>query len=106
MKNILKRIGFRNIGEAENGKAAFKELKNQKYDLILSDWNMPRVTGLELLRMVRSDNELKNTPFIMVTAEAQKNNIIEAVQAGVTNFVVKPFTADTINDKLIQVFSN
>ena len=104
LKNILRQIGFTNIYEADNGKNALNILKKQKFDLILCDWNMPEMSGLELLNEIRSDNELKDTPFVMVTAEAQKNNIIEAVQAGVSNYVVKPFTAETINGKLKKVF--
>lgn len=104
LKNILRQIGFTNIYEADNGKNALNMLKKQKFDLILCDWNMPEMSGLELLNEIRSDNELKDTPFVMVTAEAQKNNIIEAVQAGVSNYVVKPFTAETINGKLKKVF--
>ncbi len=103
LKNILRQIGFTNIYEADNGKNALNILKKQKFDLILCDWNMPEMSGLELLNEIRSDNELKDTPFVMVTAEAQKNNIIEAVQAGVSNYVVKPFTAETINGKLKKV---
>jgi len=106
LKNILRQIGFTNIYEADNGKNALNMLKKQKFDLILCDWNMPEMSGLELLSKVRSDNELKDTPFVMVTAEAQKNNIIQAVQAGVSNYVVKPFTAETITGKLEKVFSS
>jgi len=104
LKNIIRQIGFTNIYEADNGKNALNMLKKQKFDLILCDWNMPEMSGLELLSKVRSDNELKDMPFVMVTAEAQKNNIIEAVQAGVSNYVVKPFTAETISGKLKKVF--
>ena len=106
LKNILRQIGFTNIYEADDGKSALNMLKKQKFDLILCDWNMPEMSGLELLNKVRSDNELKGIPFVMVTAEAQKNNIIEAVQAGVSNYVVKPFTAETINGKLEKVFGS
>lgn len=106
LKNILRQIGFTNIYEADHGKSALTMLKKQKFDLILCDWNMPEMSGLELLSKVRSDNELKDTPFVMVTAEAQKNNIIEAVQAGVSNYVVKPFTAETISGKLEKVFGS
>jgi len=106
LKNILRQIGFTNIYEADNGKNALNMLKKQKFDLILCDWNMPEMSGLELLNKVRSDNELKDMPFVMVTAEAQKNNIIQAVQAGVSNYVVKPFTAETITGKLEKVFSS
>ena len=104
LRNILKQIGFTNIIEADDGKSAFKELKKEKVDLILCDWNMPEMPGIELLNKVRSDDELKDMPFVMVTAEAQKENIVEAVKAGVSNYVVKPFTAETISEKLKKVF--
>jgi two-component system chemotaxis response regulator CheY len=104
LRNILKQIGFTNISEADDGKTALKKLKKDNFDLILCDWNMPEMSGLELLNIVRSDDELKNIPFVMVTAEAQKDNIVEAVKAGVSNYVVKPFTAETISEKLQKVF--
>ena len=106
VRNILKQIGFKNIVEADDGKSALKELKKGKFDLILCDWNMPEMPGIDLLKAVRSDDELKGTPFVMVTAEAQKDNIVEAVKAGVSNYVVKPFTAETINEKLSKVFDS
>lgn len=105
LKNILKQIGLRNISEAENGRAALKELKKEKFDLILCDWNMPEMPGIELLNQVRSDDELKHIPFVMVTAEAKKENILEAVKAGVSSYIVKPFTAETISEKLSKVFA-
>jgi len=104
LKNILKQIGFSNIAEAEDGKTALTQLKNDGFDLVLCDWNMPEMTGLELLKKVRSDDKLKDTPFVMVTAEAQKDNILDAVKAGVSNYVVKPFTAETIEERLKRVF--
>ena len=104
LRNILKQIGFKNIIEADDGKHALKELKKEKVDLIMCDWNMPEMPGIELLKNVRSDDELKNIPFVMVTAEAQKDNILEAVKSGVSNYVVKPFTAETITEKLNKVF--
>ena len=104
LKNILKQIGFTKISEAEDGKNALNMLKEQKFDLVLCDWNMPEMPGIELLKQVRADDGLKDMPFIMVTAEAQKDNIIQAVQAGVSNYVVKPFTAETISEKLEKVF--
>jgi len=102
--NILKHIGFKNIIEADDGKSALKVLKKGKVDLILSDWNMPEMPGIDLLKAVRSDGELKDIPFVMVTAEAHKDSIVEAVKAGVSGYVVKPFTAETISDKLTKVF--
>lgn len=103
MKNILKQIGFANITEADDGTTALNELKKKKFDLIISDWNMPNMPGIELLKAVRSNDELKSLPFLMVTAEAQKQNVIEAVQAGVSNYVVKPFTAEAISEKLEKI---
>ena len=104
MKNILKQLGFANIIEADDGTTAFEELKKTAVDLIISDWNMPKMTGLDLLKKVRSTDDLKDIPFLMVTAEAQKQNVIDAVQAGVTNYVVKPFTAEAISEKLEKIF--
>jgi two-component system, chemotaxis family, chemotaxis protein CheY len=104
LRNILKQIGFKNIIEADDGKHALKELKKEKVDLIMCDWNMPEMPGIELLKNVRSDDELKEIPFVMVTAEAQKDNILEAVKSGVSNYVVKPFTAETITEKLNKIF--
>jgi two-component system, chemotaxis family, chemotaxis protein CheY len=105
LKNILKQIGLKNISEAENGKAALKELRNEKFDLVLCDWNMPEMPGIELLNQVRSDDQLKAIPFVMVTAEAKRENILEAVKAGVSSYIVKPFTAETINEKLKKIFA-
>jgi two-component system chemotaxis response regulator CheY len=103
LKNILKQLGFKNLVEADDGTTAWEALEGQKIDLIISDWNMPKMTGLELLKKVRASDAHKGTPFLMVTAEAQKQNVIEAVQAGVSNYVVKPFTAEAISDKLKKI---
>lgn len=103
LKNILKQIGFKNLVEADDGTTAWEILQGQSIDLIISDWNMPKMTGLELLKKVRANDKYKRTPFLMVTAEAQKQNVIEAVQAGVSNYVVKPFTAEAISDKLEKI---
>lgn len=105
VKNVLKQIGFSNLVEAENGQDALNKLKVGDIGLIVSDWNMPVMRGIELLRAVRADAELKHLPFLMVTAEAQKENIIEAVQAGVSNYVVKPFTAEALQGKLEKIFA-
>lgn len=104
LKNILKQIGFRKIIDADDGSTALAMLKKNKVDLIISDWNMPMVSGLELLKAVRSDESIKDMPFLMVTAEAQKDSVVQAIQAGVSNYVVKPFTPDTIKEKLEQIF--
>jgi len=104
LKNVLKEIGFTKVVEADDGSTALAVLKKDKVGLIVSDWNMPEVTGLELLKHVRRDELMKDMPFLMVTAEGQKDMVIQAVQAGVSNYVVKPFTADTIKEKLEQIF--
>ena len=105
VKNVLKQIGYSSIEEAENGKEAWTKLKADTFGLVVSDWNMPGMTGIDLLRTVRADPDLKSMPFLMVTAEAQKENIIEAVQAGVSNYIVKPFTAEALNEKLNKIFA-
>lgn len=103
IKNLLKQAGFKNMAEAEDGVAALKVLKSQPVDFIISDWNMPNMTGLEFLKAVRADSELSGLPFLMVTAEALKDNIVLAVKAGVSNYVVKPFTAEVLNQKIEQI---
>ena len=103
LKNILKQIGFKNLVEADDGTTAWDVLEEQKIDLVLADWNMPKMTGLELLKKVRASEKYAKVPFLMVTAEAQKQNVIEAVQAGVSNYVVKPFTAEAISEKLEKI---
>jgi len=103
VRKILRDLDFQNIIEAEDGTAAIDVLKNTKIDLIVSDWNMPKMTGLELLRHVRADDRTKDLPFLMVTAEAQKENIVEAVKARVSNYIVKPFTAATLEEKLSKI---
>jgi len=104
IKGVLKQLGFSNLIEAEDGESALKELRKEKIGLIVSDWNMPNMTGLDLLKAVRADSNLKNIPFLMVTAEGQKENVIQAVQAGVSNYIVKPFTPETFNAKLEKIF--
>lgn len=105
VKNVLKQIGYENIVEAEHGQDALNKLKGGGFGLVVSDWNMPVMSGIDLLRAVRADGHLKTLPFLMVTAEAQKDNIIEAVQAGVSNYVVKPFTAEALQEKLNKIFA-
>lgn len=104
VKNILQQLGFHKIDEAEDGKVALTKLQAQKFDFIVSDWNMPNMMGIDLLRAVRDDPNLKEIPFLMITAESQKDNVIEAVSAGVSNYVVKPFTAETLETKLMMIF--
>ncbi len=105
VKNILRQIGFTNIVEADDGTTAWDTLNKSKIDFIVSDWNMPQMTGIELLRKVRASEEFADLPFLMVTAEAQQENIIEAVQAKVSNYIVKPFTAETLGQKIDKIFN-
>lgn len=105
VKNVLKQIGFSDMIEAENGQDALNKLKAGDIGLIVSDLNMPVMQGMELLRAVRADAELKHLPFLMVAAEAQKENIVEAIQDGVSNYLVKPFTAEALQGKLEKIFS-
>jgi two-component system chemotaxis response regulator CheY len=104
IKNILTQLGFKNIIEADDGTTALNVLKSEKIGLIVSDWNMPKMTGLDLLKAVRADASMASTPFIMVTAEAQQDNIILAVKAKVSQYIVKPFTAETLAEKLSKIF--
>ena len=104
VKNLLKQLGFANVDEAENGQEALIKLRADKFGFVVSNWNMPVMSGIELLRAIRADEGLKAIPVLMVTAEAQKENIIEAVQAGVSNYVVKPFTAETLQEKMGKIF--
>ena len=103
VRKILRDLNFEDIIEAEDGSAALDVLKRTRVDLIVSDWNMPRMTGLELLKEVRSTDSIKDIPFLMLTAESQKENIVEAVKARVSNYIVKPFTAAGLQEKLAKV---
>ena len=104
LTNILKKIGFTNISEAINGKIALEKLKNEKFDLLFCDWNMPGMLGIDLLKIIRADDKLKDLPFVMVTAEAMPENIIQAVKAGVTSYIEKPFSAETVSQELNKIF--
>ncbi len=104
VKNILKQLGFANVEEAENGQEALQKLRADTYGFVVSDWNMPIMTGIDMLRAIRADEKLKSTPVLMVTAEAQQSNLVEAVQAGVSNYIVKPFTAETMQEKIGKIF--
>lgn len=103
IKNLLKQLGFENIEEAENGEDAYRKLKSGDFGLVVSDWNMPVMEGIELLKKVRSDPQLKDIPFLMVTAEAEKEKVIEAIKAGVDNYIVKPFTGEVLKEKLEKI---
>ena len=106
VKNLLKELGFTNVDEAEDGAAALHKLRAGKFDFVISDWNMPNMTGIDLLRAIRQDPALKHLPVLMVTAEAKKENILEAAQANASGYVVKPFTAATLDEKLNKIFQN
>ena len=100
IRNLLKQLGFNNVDEATDGAAALQKLRDKQYDLVISDWNMEPMSGLQLLKEVRSDNKLKALPFVMITAESKSENVVAAKQAGVTNYIVKPFNAATLKTKL------
>jgi len=100
IKNVLKQINVENVLEAENGKHALTVLSGETVDLIISDWIMPEMTGIEFLKACKSDENIKKIPFIMVTAEAQKDNIMEAIKSGVDNYIVKPFTPDKLREAI------
>ena len=104
VRNLLKELGFNNVQEAEDGVDALNKLRGEAFDFVVSDWNMPNMTGIELLRAIRADEKLKHLPVLMVTAEAKRENIIEAAQAGASGYVVKPFTAATLDEKLKKIF--
>jgi two-component system chemotaxis response regulator CheY len=103
VKNLLKQLGFENIDEAEDGAQALSKLKGGGFGLVVSDWNMPVMEGIDLLKHVREDEALKTMPFLMVTAEAEKDKVITAIKAGVDNYVVKPFTAEVLKEKLEKI---
>ena len=101
--NLLKQLGFSNVAEASDGKIALDKVMSEDFDLIISDWNMPNMSGIDFLKHVRADENKKKIPFIMVTAEGKKENVIAAVHAGVSNYIVKPFNAATLREKMTKV---
>jgi len=103
MRNLLRQLEFENVEEASDGSTALMKLQLGNFGLVISDWNMQPMTGLDLLKQVRADAKLKSIPFIMVTAESKTENIIAAKQAGVSNYIVKPFTAETLKAKMASV---
>ena len=104
IKNLLRDLGFTNISEADDGQTALPMLQNGDFDFLVTDWNMPGMTGIDLLKAVRADERLQTMPVLMVTAEAKKDQIVEAAQAGVNGYVVKPFTAETLKEKIEKIF--
>lgn len=105
IRNLLKQLGFVEIDEANDGRAALAKMRERQYGLVISDWNMEPMTGYDLLQQVRGDETLADTPFIMITAESKTENIIAAKRAGVSNYIVKPFNAQTLKDKIEAVFA-
>jgi two-component system chemotaxis response regulator CheY len=103
VRNLLKQIGFTNVEEAADGGEAFDKMREHTYGLVISDWNMEPMSGLDLLRQVRAEPRMKDTPFIMVTAESKTENVVVAKQAGVSNYIVKPFNAETLKNKIATV---
>ena len=106
IRNLLKQLGFDNVDEATDGSEALQKLRDKQYGLVISDWNMEPMTGLQLLREVRKDVKLKETPFIMITAESKTDNVVAAKEAGVNNYIVKPFNAATLKTKIASVIGN
>lgn len=103
VRNILKELGYTNIFEADDGSTALDILKTEKIDFIISDWNMPQITGIELLKTVRASEQWRELPFLMVTAEGKKEQVLEAVKHKVNNYIIKPFTADTMREKIGKI---
>lgn len=104
VRNLLKELGYVNADEAEDGAVALQKLQGGSFNFVISDWNMPNMDGLQLLQAVRADPALRHLPVLMITAEAKKENIIAAAQSGASGYIVKPFTAGTLNDKLVKIF--
>jgi two-component system chemotaxis response regulator CheY len=104
IRNMLRQLGYNNIVEAEDGAEALSLLQREKVDFVISDWNMPNMSGLDLLKAIRADDNLKLLPVLLVTAEALKENVVEALKAGVNNYVVKPFTAETLKERIDAIF--
>jgi two-component system, chemotaxis family, chemotaxis protein CheY len=104
MKNVLNELGFNNIDEADDGKTALPMLKATAYDFVITDWNMPGMQGIDLLQAIRADSKTAKTPVLMVTAEAKREQILKAAEAGVNGYIVKPFTPDTLREKMKKIF--
>ncbi len=104
VRNLLKQLNFEKVEEADDGSSALAKLKAERFDFVITDWNMPQMTGLDLLKAIRADEKLKKIPVLMVTDEAEKENVIQAAQAGVNDYVVKPFTAEILKAKIDKIF--
>ena len=105
VRNLLKQLSFNNVDEAEDGDVALEKLKDGSYDFVITDWNMPNMTGLDLLKAIRADANLKDLPVLLITAEAEKENVVLAAEAGVNDYIVKPFTGVVLQQKINRIFS-
>lgn len=104
VRNLLKELGYTNVDEAEDGAMALNKLRSDSFDFVISDWNMPVMDGLTMLKTIRADDQLSKMPVLLVTAEAKKENIVAAAEAGANGYIVKPFTAATLDEKLLKIF--
>jgi two-component system, chemotaxis family, chemotaxis protein CheY len=104
IKNYLRQLGFNNVEEAEDGDVALEKLNDGQFDFVITDWNMPKMTGIDLLKKIRSENNFKNIPVLIITAEAEKENVVQAAQAGVNDYIVKPFTPEVLQNKIEKIF--
>ena len=104
IKNYLRQLGFNNVEEAEDGDVALEKLKESEFDFVITDWNMPKMTGIDLLKKIRAASNFKNIPVLIITAEAEKENVVQAAQAGVNDYIVKPFTPEVLQTKIEKIF--
>ncbi len=105
IKNLLSQLGFKNTAEAEDGAVGLQKLKKGDFDFVITDWNMPNMTGLQLIEAIRAEPSLKHLPILMITAEAKKENVIAAIKAGANNYIVKPFPAEVLQEKITKIFA-
>ncbi|MCX5900075.1 MAG: chemotaxis response regulator CheY [Proteobacteria bacterium] len=104
IRNYLRQLGFNNVEEAEDGDVALEKLNEGQFDFVITDWNMPKMTGIDLLKKMRAENNFKNIPVLIITAEAEKENVVQAAQAGVNDYIVKPFTPEVLQAKIEKIF--
>ena len=105
IRNYLRQLGFNNVEEAEDGDVALEKLIETQFDFVITDWNMPKMTGIDLLKKIRAENNFKNIPVLIITAEAEKENVVQAAQAGVNDYIVKPFTPEVLQAKIEKIFA-
>ena len=105
IRNYLRQLGFNNVEEAEDGDVALEKLVETQFDFVITDWNMPKMTGIDLLKKIRAENNFKNIPVLIITAEAEKENVVQAAQAGVNDYIVKPFTPEVLQAKIEKIFA-